>query len=172
MILLKYSPAMVKRAIYNANSLGSLRESITHGKGNIAGYIGEECISAYLGCDNISTKSGNDKYNHDLVYNGLCVEVKTKRRTVDPKPFYDVSIAITSTHQKPDIYAFTSITVNKNKSGFSNVWLCGFMPYEEYFEKARFYKKGERDSNNGFIVKRDMYNLMIKELYNEISLCS
>ena len=159
---------MVQRALQKSEALGSLNHSITGGAGNFAGYMGEECISHFLGADNVSCDEGDDKFNYDLIYNGYTIEVKTKRRTVDPKDFYDVSIAKTSTHQKPDVYAFVSITKNRGKVGFNNVWLCGFMGCKEFFDSAVFHKKGSIDHQNNFKVHRDMYNMRISDLYIDL----
>jgi hypothetical protein len=40
------------------------------------------------------------------------------------------------------------------------------MTREEYFDTARFLKKGEKDGDNGFVVKADCYNVPIKDLYD------
>ena len=35
---------------------------------------------------------------------------------------------------------------------------------EKYFKDARFLKKGQRDGDNGFVVKADCYNMAISKL--------
>ncbi len=173
---LNFDQSMMDEAIKKAEALGSINNSITSGKGNLAGYLAEIALSADLGCKNISCDSGNEKYNYDLIKNNLKIDVKTKRRTVDPKPFYEVSIAGTSKHQKADVYAFISITFKEKRGmgskaqyyGVESIWLCGFMSKEDYFDKAIFWKKGAIDPSNGFKVHADMYNMPISSLGESI----
>jgi hypothetical protein len=40
------------------------------------------------------------------------------------------------------------------------------MPKEEYFEKAKFMKKGQYDPDNNYEVRADCYNLYIEDLRN------
>jgi hypothetical protein len=49
---------------------------------------------------------------------------------------------------------------------FSKGWFLGFLSKEEYFEKAKFMKKGDFDPDNGYEVRADCYNLTIEELNN------
>ena len=77
MIEVKITPQMKKRAWTKARKMGKLRNSITGGKGNIAGFLGEEvanalikgeisisgdCIS-YL-CPSIVSRCGKTKWVH------------------------------------------------------------------------------------------------------------
>lgn len=174
---LSFTAEMIASAKAKASSLGSINNSILRGGGNLAGYLGEEALAPYIGAEIVSNNRGLDKYNHDLLTPvGRRVEVKTKRRTVAPKGFYDVSVAKTSKHQQPDIYAFISLeferatkTHPKQYFGLKNIWLCGFMPAEEYWEKATLWKKGKIDKTNNFKTHVDMYNLAIEDLYEDIS---
>ena len=114
MIKLPFDDAMIERAREKAMSLGSINNSILRGGGNIAGYLGEEALAPYVNADIVSNNRGLDKYNHDLLLEcGHRLEVKTKRRTVSPRPHYDVSIAETSKHQKPDLYGFISLEIDR-----------------------------------------------------------
>ena len=138
----------------------------------MAGYLAEIALADDLQCNNISCDEGSEKYNYDLIKDGLKIDVKTKRRTVDPRPSYAVSIAETSKHQETDTYAFISITFREKRGkgcgatyhGLTSIWLCGFMPKKEYFEQAEFWKKGDVDPSNGFRVHADMYNLPMSSL--------
>ncbi len=177
MISLTFDNYMLERAKEKAVSLGSLNNSILQGAGNLAGYLGEEALASHTGAEIVSNNRGLDKYNHDLLMpTGQRVEVKTKRRTVAPRDYYDVSVAKTSSHQQPDIYAFISIEFQratkehpKKYYGLKNIWLCGFMPAEEYWERATLWEKGKIDKRNGFKTHVDMYNIEIKELHQHIA---
>ena len=172
MIKLDFDQSMIDEAVKKAEELGSINNSITSGRGNLAGYLAEIALTKYLGCKNISCDKGRDKYDYDLIKDGRKIDVKTKRRTVDPKPFFEVSIAGTSKHQKTDTYAFISITFKEKRGmgsqaqyyGVESIWLCGFMSKEDYFDKAIFWKKGAVDPSNGFKVHADMYNMPISSL--------
>lgn len=167
-----YQGWMLREAKRKAENLGKIRNSITGGGGNLAGYLAEIALTRHLEAENVSCNEGKEKHNHDLIYKGKKVEVKTKRRTVDPKEEYEVSIAATSVHQKPDIYAFVSITFKEKTGrgrsatykGVDSIWLCGFVEREKYFERARYMRKGQIDISNGFRVHANMYNLPISEL--------
>ena len=172
MEIIPHNSDMVTAAITKAEKLGPIRNSILKGGGNRAGYLGEEALSAHIGATIVSSDEGVDKYDHDLLLNGKRIEVKTKRRTVPPKEDYDVSVAKTSTHQKPDLYMFVSLEFgktsgkgkNKTYSDLQNVWLLGQKTPEEYFNEATLWESGDIDSSNGFTTHVDMYNLPIDKL--------
>jgi hypothetical protein len=153
---------MSEKAQSWANDIGGLPNSITNGRGNTAGRLGELALAEHLGVDLA------DKKDYDMIYNGEKIEVKTKRRTVKPAEYFDVSVAETSRHQAPDRYVFISIEYaskkNKRYNGLKSIWLCGDILASEFFEKGRFLRKGAEDGNNKFRVLRDMYNLQINQL--------
>ena len=172
---------MIESAISKAEKLGRLNNSITGGVGNIAGYLGEEAVASYLGSEIIS-----DSFNHDQIFkntsvrhlirdskNDKTLEIKTKRRTVVPRPNYDASIAETSTHQHPDSYVFVSLQFDfsfpdSNKvlryKNLRNIWILGQKTREDYFKIARFYRVGDIDPSNRFKVKANMYNVAVEDL--------
>ena len=159
---LPHTKLMSEKAQSWANDIGGLPNSITNGRGNTAGRLGELALAEYLGVGLA------DEKDYDLIYNGEKIEVKTKRRTVKPAEYFDVSVAETSRHQAPDRYVFISIEYASKKSkqyhGLKNIWLCGDIPAKEFFERGRFLRKGAEDGNNKFRVLRDMYNLQINQL--------
>ena len=110
MKVIPHTDGMVKRAFDRASQLGHLNNSILKGRGNAAGYMGEEAVAAYMGADIVS----DDQYGYDIVRYGKKIEVKTKRRTVPPMKTYDVSVAATSRHQRPDLYVFVSLQFNRS----------------------------------------------------------
>ena len=160
---LKFDETMTNEAMTWALRLGELNNSITGGKGNLAGRLGELALAQHLGVE------VQDDYSYDLIKDGKTIEVKTKRRTVDPQEHYDVSVAATSRHQRPDTYAFISLTFDKKDDrgwyyGVKKIWLCGYMDCDQYFSTARKMNKGQRDESNGFQTHADMYNMAISRL--------
>ena len=58
-----------------------------------------------------------------------------------------------------DMYAFVRV-----KNDLTVGWFLGVKTSKDYFEKARFLKKGDKDGDNGFTVRGDCYNMKISEL--------
>jgi len=166
--VISHTYEMMERAYQRASGLGILKNSIMNGDGNYAGYMGEETVASYLGADIVSDHSSS----HDLVKDGIRIEVKTKRRTVSPIGTYEVSVAATSAHQKPDLYAFVSLQYSRAGifderrvyEGLECVWLLGYKNPEDYFREARLLKPGDVDSDNNFRAAVDMFNLPIHRL--------
>lgn len=50
------------------------------------------------------------------------------------------------------------------KNDFSKAWILGLKNKNDYFNEARFLKKGKKYGDNGFVVKADCYNLQISQL--------
>ena len=171
-ISIPWDALMIERSQKKAKKLGGIKNSILKGGGNIAGYLGEEAVASYVEAEIISCNKGNDKYNYDIWKDGRKIEIKTKRRTVAPQEFFDVSVAKTSKHQTPDLYIFASIefenvTYEKTKRvyrGIKNIWIVGQATPEDYFAKAKVWKAGDIDASNGFKTHVDMYNLPISEI--------
>jgi len=155
MIEVNVKDAELIEARRQAVEMGKLHNSITRGQGNVAGFIGEIIASVILQARQENT------YDYDLVLsNGQTVDVKTKRTSVKPLPHYDCSVAELSTHQKCDNFAFVRV-----KNDYSVAWFLGMIPRELYYEISRYMKKGDVDSDNGYVVKSTCYNLSIEDLW-------
>jgi|TARA_R110000744_G_scaffold29912_6_gene71142 hypothetical protein len=103
-------------------------------------------------------------YDYDVVLkNGTKVDVKTKERTVDPKPHFEVSVADFNTTQKCDAYYFVSVNT---KSSPNTVSIVGWLSKDDFYKKAKFWKKGQIDFNseNKFEFKADCYNMECRYL--------
>ena len=143
----------IEQAEKMSKQMGQLNNSITKGKGNIIGFLGEIIVANYL---NIVLKN---TYDYDLVYKNKKIDVKSKRVTTPPKAYYECSIAALNTKQKCDLYVFTRI-----KNDLSEGWILGYLEKEKYLTDSKFLKKGEIDSDNGWKVLTDCYNLPINKL--------
>jgi len=137
----------------------SLRGSITKGKGNIYGALGEVVVydlyNKYYECEFINN------YDYDLIIDGDKIDVKTKRTTVRPSEEYNCSISAFNTTQKCDFYVFVRITEDKKKA-----YVLGYKKKASFFKQAEFGKKGQvdPDGNGKWVFKDDCYNLKIKLL--------
>ena len=166
MIEVKITEDMKKRAWAKSREMGVIKNSIMKGDGNIAGFLGEEVANVVIG------GIINNTYDYDLVSeDGIKSDVKTKRCTSPPKPYYDCSVANFNTKQKCDRYVFVRIE-NKNKR-WGRAWVLGWLTHDNYFKKARKLTKGQKDPSNGFVVRADCHNVAISELnkfedYNEL----
>ena len=151
---------ILKEQIERAEALyqfKNLNGSITNGKSNIYGAIGEVVIyDIYKNIDhNISF---NSTYDYDLIINGYKIDVKTKRTTVIPQQNYLCSISAFNIKQKCDYYFFTRVNEN-----LKHCYLLGYKKKSDFFNESIFNKKGTLDVD-GWYFKDDCYNLEIQML--------
>ena len=125
--------------------------SILRGGGNIAGFIGEIVIRDYLGAKQDNT------YQHDLIFHGLSLDVKTKRCSNAPRPDYDASIK--NPGQSCDLYVFCRVLYNLEKC-----YCMGYITRRQYLKQADRKLKGDYDESNDFEFKASCYNLAYSEL--------
>ena len=101
MIEIEITEDMKKRAWRKAREMGEINNSITKGDGNIAGFLGEEVANHIIKGDI------NNTYDYDIIKDDVTYDVKTKRCTSEPRPYYECSVAAFNTKQKCDYYAFS-----------------------------------------------------------------
>ena len=147
------SNSVIRRARARAEQLPLLNNSIRRGEGSLVAYIGEEVAK------NVLNGEIKDTYDYDIVYQGTKVDVKTKERTVAPKPYYECSVADFNTKQNCDEYAFVSVL-----NTLKEAWYLGKISKPNFYEKAAFHRKGEIDPANNFTFKADCYNIPISLL--------
>lgn len=146
-----------ERAEKRGEELGVLRNSITKGKSNGWGMLGEEIIRDYLNC-----VDSDDIYNYDLkTPDGMRLEIKTKKTSMTqaPKPHFECSVCNHNPRQRCDAYVFLRVSTNVNKA-----WICGYKTKEDFSKEARFFKKGDTDASNGYKVHASCWNMNISEL--------
>jgi len=138
---------------------GSLKNSITKGKSNIYGALGEVIVHDFLKENGRSVRFDNTA-DYDLLVNGKKVDVKTRRTTVPPIQSFNCSISAHNPNQKCDIYVFARVSEDK-KTG----WICGWVMKDEFFKKAKFFKAGQKDpSFPSWKFSASCYNLPISKL--------
>ena len=147
------SNSALKRVKARAAKLPLLNNSIRRGEGSLVAYIGEEVVKSVL-CGEIK-----DTYDYDIVYQNIKVDVKTKERTVPPRPHYECSVADFNTKQNCDEYAFVSVL-----DTLKEAWYLGKISKPDFYKKAGFHRKGEVDRANNFTFKADCYNIPISLL--------
>jgi hypothetical protein len=172
-----FTQPMIDRAIHRAEEFGpNARPSQVKHSGTglsrvrVAGLLAEEAVASYLGA---ALVLGDDKYNYDLILqDGTRTEVKSKRRTVVPRPNYEVSVYQVSRHQRPDLYMFCSLQYEKSyKIGdtiqYDNlqcIWLLGQKTPEDFFQDAVRWNAGDVDTRNHLRLQSHSFNREIKEL--------
>ena len=155
MITLTPTDDQIKYAKDLSASLGNIKNSVMKGSRNYSGFIGEKVIADLLDCEHKSTK------DYDLVLkDGTTVDCKTYTSKYKPKETYMCNIMEASLHQRCDAYVFTNFNPEQNL-----VYVCGYIPKKDFFEKADYVKKGDKSPVNGVQYKSNGYNLAIKELY-------
>ena len=113
MKFVKIQDWMFLNANKKSKNMGKLKNSITSGEGNLAGFLGEEIIKFDLGekCTECNT------YDYDIILkNKIKIDVKTKRTTVEPLDYYECSVAEYNTKQKCHVYAFVRVDIDKKMS--------------------------------------------------------
>jgi len=150
---IKITKENVNLANSMSSDMGILNNSITQGKGNVIGFLGEIIVAEELGI------SLNNTYDYDLVFNNKKIDVKSKRVTSAPREYYECSVADLNTKQKCDFYVFTRI-----KNDLSEGWILGYLEKEKYLADSKFLKKGSIDPDNNCKVSTDCHNLPISKL--------
>ena len=149
MVSLKITKEQIKRA-EKLYPFKSLRGSITKGKSNIYGALGEILVYDFFNSKGFKVDF-NSTYDYDLIINGYKVDVKTKRGKTIPEPHHLASISSYNTKQECDVYMFTKILEN-----YSTGYIVGYKSKSNFFKQAKFNKKGEADWN-GWKFRADCY---------------
>lgn len=163
MIEIKVTKEMALSAYNKSLEMGELKNSIRQGKGNFPGFLGEEAVKSYL---NLTLGTNTNTYDYDFLYKDKRCEIKSKATKAVPNPNYEASIAAYNTTQKCDYYIFTRVYYIPTCIIPRIVYIMGYIPKQEYFEKAKFLKKGQLDGDNGYVVKADCFNLSYANLHS------
>jgi len=151
---IKITKGMLADASNRAKELGILKNSISKGKGNVAGMLGEEIVLKVLGGKLESS------YDYDIILpDGSTTDVKTKLTTVKPLPKYSCSVSAYNIRQKCDSYTFVRV-----KKDLTVGWFLGSINKLDFFNEARFVEKGEIDPTNEYKARTSCFNCPISVL--------
>lgn len=157
-INVKVTEEQLKRA-RGLYPFGALKGSITKGKSNIYGAVGEVIVHDFLASTGRRVQFDNTP-DYDLIVNGKKVDVKTKRTTVPVIQSYNCSISAHNTTQKCDIYVFVRVHENLKEG-----WIIGWEKKEDFFKKAKFRRKGQSDPKMpAWKFEADCYNLEVSKI--------
>jgi len=136
------------------------------------GAIGETVLIDYLrrpGIEVIDNREGKEATKYDLLVNGKKVEVKTKDRTVEPKPYYECSVPLYNhSHQIPDWFYFISLYREGDK--YKKAYILGGIAYKELEEKGIVMMEGDIDIRNGWACNESCINITIDKLIPNINM--
>lgn len=158
------SQSQLKRAqeLYEFNNL---RNSITEGKSQIYGAIGEIVVWDWLCNAGVETEYHGTK-DYDLISDVVTIDVKTIRVNVPPTNEHNANISAYNTKQKTFMYFWVYVLED-----MSTAWLVGWLDKESFFEEATLNKKGDKDGAK-WVFKSDTYSLKVKHLIQPDDLIS
>jgi len=136
-----------------SKNISNLNNSITKGKGAFFGKLGERLFKKKF----TESKYVNN-FDHDFILRNSRIEIKTKVRTVEPEPHFNVTVAEFNINQDCDYYVFVQI-----QKDLSCGYLLGYIKKSDFYKKARLNKLNESDTQN-FDFRANCYNLKINEL--------
>lgn len=166
-------PWMADEADARAAKIPKLKGSIMGPLAKIQGCLGEILVEHLFKSMDDDVISELTKTTHDYsTSDGYTFEVKTKNRTVAPKPDFDCTIyKYNHDWQMPDFYVFTSLqrdrgddTYKTSAIGYHTGYIVGFCTRAMFDEYGKHWKKGELDTTNNQRVRCDCINIHIKHL--------
>jgi hypothetical protein len=154
MITVKPTEEQKQEAIRRSKELGHIRNSIMQGTRNAIGFLGEIVVADILNAKHEGCK------DYDMISKaGDKVECKTFTSTYKPKSNFECNVMAKSTHQQCDIYVFSGYS-KKN----SELYVCGYLKREDFYNKAKHVKKGDKAESNGLVYRSDGYIVTVGEL--------
>lgn len=135
---------------------------------NEVGALGEVVFEDYLARHGIPF---TPRYvtTDDLELFGATVDVKTKDRTVHPRPHHGCSVPLYNhEHQRPSLYVFVSLYRDKGSSlpgikRFTSAFLLGWASLRQV-DAGRRWEAGETDPENGTRFWTACLNLAVQDL--------
>jgi hypothetical protein len=149
-----------------ADATPELRRSMRGSAGNEVGAMGELVAMRYLDSQGVMYLD-EGKVNHDLRTRHGTMDVKTKERTVEPRPHYDCTVPdYVGDAQKPDWYLFVSLLSDKTAGckRFTRGWVLGTIRREAFYEQAVEWKPGVADVSNGWEATIRCWNVPVSAL--------
>ena len=139
-------------------------KSFMKGEGNFVGRLGE-CITYWYRPDFIEM----GQFDYDCIWKhrgkSETIDIKTKYQSpsCEPSKGWMASVCKDSEHQEVDNYIFCRIY--KNGDNYPYGWVIGGISKKDFFDKATFYRKGQKEGDNGYEVKQGCWSLPYSELF-------
>ena len=134
--------------------------SFMAGAGNVVGFLGE-----YMTLTLRPDMELHDTFDYDILFRGLKIDVKTKFQGVprDPCGYYEASVDVNSLHQNTDYYIFCR--VYRECDSYPHGWVLGGISKKSFLSNGRRIKKGDKDGDNGYVVRQDCINIRYDKLH-------
>jgi hypothetical protein len=104
----------------------------------------------------------------DLMVEGEKWEIKSKERTVDPKPYYDCTVpAYNHEHQQPAVFCFVSLRSTGKSDDinrFVDAHILGTIRLDDLTSRARYLTPESPPDFNGWVPTIACYNIRVEEL--------
>jgi hypothetical protein len=123
----------------------------------MVGMLGEYVVLKYLYGDE-SFDEHQDTKDYDIDFFGTLIDVKTKRGSGRPKPYYNAAVVATQHEQGCDVYCFVRILEDMTEG-----YPMGWIKKSEFYEIARMFHKGDQ-GENGYVYPADCYEVRYDEL--------
>jgi len=163
MIEINVSKEQLERA-KNLYEFKVLNNSLSKGKGNLIGAIGEIVLFDYYTNKGKNVVHAQD-FEYDLIIEKYKIECKTQSSNYTPKNNYDCKLSTFNDSQNCDYYCFLHVLKD-----FSKVWIKGMLSKEDLNKLKILKKKGERcDVYKDFIFPEDTWivkNHQLKRIKN------
>lgn len=158
----------IDRAWVTANDVGELKRSMRGKQANFIGALGEIAFQQFLDDNLILWQDDRRNTRNDFViYDKATVEVKTRDRTVYPKPNYECGVmGYNHKHQQADYFAFMSTERSKESTVPHYVHFLGACNLAQLKRYGRRMQKGHIDPSNNMEFKEDAVNMYIHQLTN------
>ena len=171
MIELKLNKQIWDETNKRADALPIFKNSHRALAANQVGCLGEVIVEWWLKFEEIDFTPELTETTHDyrLAF-GTTFDVKTKDRTVKPRPDYDCSIPLYNhEHQQPDYYVFVSLQRNKSNPSESSAryhtaYILGGLNQHQLGIHGKEWKKGEVDPSNGTKFWTACKNVKVNQL--------
>lgn len=161
---------LLEEADRKARSMGDMNSHTMRGlKGRQAGFLGELVAMEHLSRCEVDYEE-IFSLRHDLSFKigetDNLLEVKTKERTVPPKPEYDCSVPdYVKDFQDVDYYIFISLLSLDSKSEdinrFKSAYLLGSISKEGFGANSALWTTDSTDHTNGWKPTTNVWNVPI-----------
>lgn len=132
-------------------------------EGRKVGALGEVVALRYLAqLPHVANDCG--MVNHDIEVGGVTIDVKTKERTVNPRPDYECTVAAYLREvQHPDFYLFVTVVSDRSRGDgwdrFVRGWVHGTIRSDEFWGYAKYWGEGDVDPSNGWVCKESCWSV-------------
>ena len=162
--------SIIREAVERVGDLRIFARSHRGHHANVVGSIGEVVFERFLSAHGIVFRDHHrSSTKHDYVVDGgVSIDVKTKDRTVRPKPFFANSVSLYNhSHQRPDYYFFVSLLREPGEFNlrlFRLAYLVGGIDITTLDRDGVRWKSGDVDPKNGIKFCMDCLNIETRSL--------